>query len=188
MAKLKPPEPASRPHRLFEPIHGKTASVQIFKSARTGEHYDYVVFHARAAGCVSIFALDIDEHVIAVRQYRHGAARFSLEFPGGLCQKGQKEEDAVLAELGEETGYFPTGMIRRLADRIYFDPASFDFFFAPYLATGCIEIGSQQQDEAENIEVVKMPIGKWIEEIRKGGVQDAKTIATTHLALEALKI
>ena len=42
---------------------------------------------------------------VMVRQWRHGARELSLEFPGGVFEKGENAETAARRELQEETGY-----------------------------------------------------------------------------------
>ena len=42
---------------------------------------------------------------VMVRQWRHGARELSLEFPGGVFEKGENPEIAGARELREETGY-----------------------------------------------------------------------------------
>jgi 8-oxo-dGTP pyrophosphatase MutT (NUDIX family) len=57
------------------------------------------------------------ERFVMVRQWRHGTASLSVEFPGGMMNPGEKPEDAAQRELLEETGYaagrlVPLGALR----------------------------------------------------------------------------
>jgi 8-oxo-dGTP pyrophosphatase MutT (NUDIX family) len=42
---------------------------------------------------------------VMVRQWRHGAREMSVEFPGGVFEKGENPLEAAKRELLEETGY-----------------------------------------------------------------------------------
>lgn len=52
-----------------------------------------------------IVAIDSDERLILVEQYRHGIGRVSLELPAGVIDKGESPLEAAKRELMEETGY-----------------------------------------------------------------------------------
>jgi ADP-ribose pyrophosphatase len=45
------------------------------------------------------------ESFLMVRQWRHAAENMSVEFPGGVIDRGEKPEDAARRELLEETGF-----------------------------------------------------------------------------------
>ena len=92
---------------------------------------------------------------VMVRQWRHGARELSLEFPGGVFEKGENAALAAARELKEETGY-SAGKIEMLGEfnpnpaimsnRVY-------FFLAQDLKTPA----SQQLDEDEYVEVETVP-------------------------------
>jgi ADP-ribose pyrophosphatase len=54
---------------------------------------------------VCIFAETEDGRILVIRQYKHGARRVSLTFPGGAIEAGEAAYDAARRELREETGY-----------------------------------------------------------------------------------
>lgn len=46
-----------------------------------------------------------DDSFLMVHQWRHGIAKLSIEFPGGVIDPGETPEKAAGRELMEETGY-----------------------------------------------------------------------------------
>ena len=88
---------------------------------------------------------------VMVRQWRHGARELSLEFPGGVFEKGEDAFAAAARELQEETG-FRAGKIEKLGE---FNPNPaimsnrVHFFLARDLETP----GRQKLDEDEYVEV-----------------------------------
>ncbi len=56
------------------------------------------------ADWVIAVAKDKDKFVL-VRQWRHGMGALSLEFPGGVAEKGESPCETAARELREETGY-----------------------------------------------------------------------------------
>ena len=58
-------------------------------------------------GIVSILPITQDNEIILIRQYRAPLDRIQLELPAGCAEVGKHTslEDAVHAELREETGY-----------------------------------------------------------------------------------
>ncbi len=57
-------------------------------------------------GAVIVLAVDDDERVLCLSQYRHPAQRRFVELPAGLCDAdGEDPEQVGRRELREETGY-----------------------------------------------------------------------------------
>jgi 8-oxo-dGTP pyrophosphatase MutT (NUDIX family) len=91
---------------------------------------------------------------VMVRQWRHGAHEISLEFPGGVFDKGENGYQAAARELKEETGYI-AGKLSKLGE---FNPNpaimcnQAHFFLAEELSpTGVQEL---DKDEFVNVETV----------------------------------
>jgi 8-oxo-dGTP pyrophosphatase MutT (NUDIX family) len=91
---------------------------------------------------------------IMVKQWRHGSRELSVEFPGGVFEKGENAEEAALRELLEETGY-AAKRIEKLGE---FNPNpaimsnKVHFFLASELAPPV----KQHLDEDEYVEVLKI--------------------------------
>jgi ADP-ribose pyrophosphatase len=76
------------------------------------------------SGAVAIVALDENNNVLLVKQYRHAASKALLEIPAGGIEPGEAPEATVRREMQEETGYLP-GKLERLGG----------FYSAPGYAT-----------------------------------------------------
>ena len=88
---------------------------------------------------------------IMVRQWRHGAKDLSLEFPGGVFEKGEDALTAAARELREETGY-TAGKIEKLGD-FNPNPAIMSNKVHFFLATEMEAPQAQDLDDDEYVEV-----------------------------------
>jgi ADP-ribose pyrophosphatase len=88
---------------------------------------------------------------VMVRQWRHGSRELSLEFPGGVFEKGENAETAARRELKEETGY-NAGKIRKLGE-FSPNPAIMSNKVHFFLAEDLSSPAGQQLDEDEYVEV-----------------------------------
>jgi ADP-ribose pyrophosphatase len=60
-------------------------------------------------GAVAIVALDEDDNVLLIRQFRLGPKQVMVELPAGMLEIGEETAtaEAAIRELREETGYRP---------------------------------------------------------------------------------
>jgi len=126
------------------------------------------------AGAVAVVAVDSDENVLLVRQYRYPAGKELLEIPAGMVEQGEDSLSSAKRELEEETG--AKALSWQYLFGFYSSPGFCDEYLRVYLARE-LEFTSQNLDEDESIEPVKIPLGKVPEEIERGGIEDAKSIA-----------
>lgn len=54
---------------------------------------------------INVVAITPEDHLVLVRQYRHGAGKVCLELPSGGVEAGESPEMTARRELAEETGY-----------------------------------------------------------------------------------
>jgi len=111
---------------------------------------------------VIIFALTKQKEVILAKTYRFPVEGYVLELPAGLCDKqGETEKQTAKRELREETGYeakeiFP--IFKTTGDMSLTD-MDLIYFFAPDIEFK----GKTATDDAEDIEVVKVPVDKLVD-------------------------
>lgn len=157
---------------------------------KTGKEEDYYFLGIKGGKTPTIiFAVTSDRHVIAVKQFRHGAEEVLIETPGGNPKIPEDTPEQVArTELEEETGFQAGKIILLGGGLIWFEPASYKVGFHPFLAKDCVKVGSQNLDESEIIEFELIPLDEWLAMIHSGVIRDAKTIAVTFLALPHLQV
>ena len=134
--------------------------------------------------CVAIIAIDADDNVLLVKQFRKPVEGELLEIPAGGIDPGEDPVATVRRELREETGYLPR-KIERLGG-FYSAPGYGTEYLYLYLATDLIPSQLFAED-TENISLVRVPLGQISELITSGSICDAKSIAGLHMFLEYRK-
>ena len=133
-----------------------------------------VVYHP---GGVAVLALDEENNVFLVRQYRYPIQQLLLELPAGKLDHGA-EEDILLGakrELSEETGLEAeewTYLGYTLASPGFCTEA-----LHMYLARG-LSRKKSHPDEDEFLNVITMPFQQLLGQVMDGTIEDAKTVAT----------
>lgn len=130
----------------------------------------------RHPGGVAVLALDEDETVTLVRQFRYPVGQVILELPAGKIDPGEDTLLAAKRELSEETGV-------EAGDWTYLgyvlaSPGFCDETLHMYLArdlhrTDC------HPDEEEFLELAVMPFQELVRMVMAGSIIDAKTVAMT---------
>lgn len=92
---------------------------------------------------------------LMVRQWRHGSKCESIEFPGGVIERGEDPADGVRRELMEETGYRCEEL--ELLSSMNPNPAIMANTVHIYLARGLSLAGAQDLDENEYLNVLTVP-------------------------------
>ena len=134
-----------------------------------------VVYHP---GGVAVLALDEENNVYLVRQYRYPIRQLLLELPAGKLDHGA-EEDRLLGakrELSEETGLEAeewTYLGYTLASPGFCTEA-----LHMYLARKLTR-KQQHLDEDEFLDVVVMPFEQLVRQVMDGTITDAKSVSTT---------
>jgi ADP-ribose pyrophosphatase len=124
--------------------------------------------------CVAIVALDSEDNVLLVSQFRKPVEKELLEVPAGGIEPDEGLEDCVRRELREETGFLPK-KVERLGG-FYSSPGYCTEYLHFFLATELVPSPLQAED-SESIRLVRVPLDEVIGLITSGSICDAKSIA-----------
>jgi 8-oxo-dGDP phosphatase len=136
-------------------------------------------------GAVAIVALDEDDNVVLVYQYRHPIGRRLWELPAGLLDMGDEPPHRTAArELEEETGLAAEHW-QPLID-VDSTPGFSDESVRIFLATGLTEIGRPHaHDEEADLLVKRVPLADAVQMVFAGEIVNALAVAgilaTAHL-------
>jgi ADP-ribose pyrophosphatase len=123
--------------------------------------------------CVAIVAVDAEDNVILVRQYRHAVGRELLELPAGGIEPGEEPEESARRELEEETGY-KAGKMERIGGA-YTAPGYSTEFMHLFLATD-LEPGPSRAEDDEIIQVVPLSLSRIQDLLSSGEICDGKSV------------
>ena len=134
-------------------------------------------------GAVTVLPIDEQGQVWFVHQYRHAAGKVLLELPAGTLEAGEDPLECARREIREEIGQ-AAGKVEKLGE----------FFLAPGYSTETMHIFLATQltanplpgDADEFISVSTYPLAQVLEMVRRGELQDAKSLAALLLAATRL--
>jgi ADP-ribose pyrophosphatase len=124
-------------------------------------------------GAVAIIALDANQNVILIRQYRSAAQREMLEIPAGTLEEGEDPALCAARELKEETGYAAAQW--ESLGHFFSSPGFCTEKMYLYLAQRLTH-GTASPEDDESISLVTMPLAQAIQAIEQGEIVDGKTI------------
>ncbi len=130
--------------------------------------------------CICVVPVDNQGNILMVKQYRYAVNKDLLEIPAGFVEPGEKLEDAVRREMGEETGFIPA-VVRQIGG----------FYTSPGFSTEYLHLFSGTDlkpnrliaEDTEAIEVIKVKPEEIDGLIASGEICDAKSIAGIYAYL-----
>jgi 8-oxo-dGTP pyrophosphatase MutT (NUDIX family) len=143
---------------------------------------EYFVRESR--GFCVIFALTVDNDVLLVRQYKHGAAQILTELPAGMIDGDESPAACAARELAEETGYIgePPEFVRTFLA----DPTNATAHFHLFVVRNAVRARAQQFDVTEDIEVGFASVDEVRAMALDGRIAGASQVAAVLVALAHL--
>ncbi len=137
---------------------------------------------------VNVVALDEQNNMIIVEQYRHAVGDNFIEIPGGTTHPGANEEPLLAAqrELREETGY--TSQDWHYLGAHYPNPALQNNRTHSFLAQNCKKTHDLDLDEYEQLEVKLLKVEEVVSLLRSGELDHSIMMASLMKALLYLKV
>lgn len=157
-------------------------SVATVRLPNGGESRRELVKHP---GAVAIVALDADQNVLLVRQFRLAAGKILLEIPAGTLKPDEPPEVCARRELQEETGYLP-GKLEAIGG-IYPAPGYTTEYIYLYLATDLSE-SKLEMDDDEFIEIERIPLKEALGMVERDELVDAKSITALLKVARRLRL
>jgi 8-oxo-dGDP phosphatase len=133
---------------------------------------------------VHVVALDDDNHIILVRQYRHGYGGSSLELPGGVMDANDRDPIATaMRELAEETGYSCDRC--RLVGSLSPNPGTHTNRAHVVLAKPAHLTRPPTPEADEDITVIRMPVGDAVQAALTGEMVHVQHVGLLMIGLKA---
>jgi ADP-ribose pyrophosphatase len=140
-----------------------------------------VIHHPGASAMIPI---SDNDNVILIKQYRHAIGDFIWEIPAGTLDPNETPLECAKRELIEETG-FSANTWQKLGE-ITPVPGYSNERIHMFLAAGLVP-AKQNLDKDEVLDVHEVPLGKAIEMIHEGAIQDSKTISGLFMVTNWLR-
>lgn len=129
------------------------------------------------SGGAAVLAVDDDNNIYLVKQYRYPYDEVIYEIPAGKLSKDELPLDCARRELTEETGI--TAREISLINTIYPSPGYTDEKLYIYLAKD-LSYGETNLDLDEFVELEKLPFTKALEMVNLGIIKDCKTVVAIY--------
>jgi 8-oxo-dGTP pyrophosphatase MutT (NUDIX family) len=175
-------DPAPHEFRVLttEPVYeGRVISLRRDTVAMPGggDSVREVVHHP---GAVAVVALDDDENVVLLRQYRHPVGRHLWELPAGLRDEdGEPPLETAKRELAEEVQLAAARWSLLLS--VNNSPGFSDELVQVYLAEGLSDVdrpdGFTVEHEEADMTVARVPLADAVQRVFDGDIRNSSAVA-----------
>ncbi len=141
-----------------------------------------VVYHNGGAG---VLAVDDDDMVYLIKQFRAPFNQELLEIPAGKLEIGEDPFCTAKRELLEETGLVASEYIS--LGEVYPTVGFCSEIIYIYLARG-IEVQAQKLDEDEFVSIIKVDFNEAVKMCYDGRIKDSKSLVAILKAKEILGV
>jgi ADP-ribose pyrophosphatase len=180
-------EPMSWPVVASEEVYrsGWVVSLRQDVLTRPGHDEEFTRVVIEDPGAVVVLAIDDEDRVVVVRQYRHAARTRLLQLPAGvLDEPGEDARHAGARELREEAGLEATDWEHLLTS--YASPGKSEETHAFFLARGlqAVDRDFEPAHEEAEMTVERVPFEELVSAVLDGRAQDGP-LAVAVLAHDA---
>lgn len=139
-------------------------------------------------GAVGVVALDDDDRVVMIRQYRHPVAAHLWEIPAGLLDEaGELPVDTARRELVEEVGL--TATTWHTVIDLHASPGMSSETIRVFLARGLRDVDPalrpEPTDEERHLLVERHPLDRLVAAVMAGGVRNSLAVSALLAVAEA---
>ncbi|MEM1486067.1 NUDIX hydrolase [Oscillospiraceae bacterium PP1C4] len=123
-------------------------------------------------GGVAVLALDENNQILFVSQFRYPFGEVLLELPAGKLEKGENPAECGVRELREECGCTAERFVplAQMYPTCAYDTEIIHLYFASGL-----HVSDQHLDEDEFLTVERIPVEEAVKMVLDGKIPDAKT-------------
>jgi ADP-ribose pyrophosphatase len=181
-----------RPHAFrvlsSEPVYeGRVISLRRDTVAMPGGG-DSIREVVRHPGAVAVVALDDDENVVLLRQYRHPVGRHLWELPAGLRDAdGEPALETAKRELAEEVQLSAErwSLLLSVNNSPGFSDELVHVFLAEGLAVADRPDGFVVEHEEADMTVVRVPLADAVQRVFDGDIRNSSAVAGILAAAQA---
>ncbi|MBN1889979.1 MAG: NUDIX hydrolase [Thermoflexales bacterium] len=136
-------------------------------------------------GAVAVVALDDDDYVLLIKQYRYAVGQVLIELPAGVLEPGEDPQACAARELEEETGC--RAAVFEPLVTIYPSPGYTTEIIHLFIARH-LEMGTPHPEADEYIELMRVPFTEALAMVERGEMRICNSIAIIGLLTAARKL